>query len=114
VSLDWTKKRRWFTKSKTRGLSTFVYAAAEIASPKDKFYDSSENIAAMNSAVVHELRRAMICQDAPKWAKDMRPFTQWRGTNVLDPGQYPWHWEPPTGKRGAGIDWSKVEERDLP
>lgn len=90
----------------------FQYAAAAISTNADdvKFYSNSNEVAAMNASVVRELRRAMLCQDAPQWVKDMRPYTIWWNTNVFDPGQYPWHWEPPT-PRGPG---SKVDERDMP
>ena len=92
----------------------FQYASAEIDANHNKFYDNSNNVAAMNACVVHELRRAMLCQDAPKWVMDIRPHTGWWITNVLDPGQYPWHWEPRTYTNGPGIDWSRVDDRDIP
>ncbi len=95
----------------------FQYAMAAIStneSGTNGFYSRQQNVDAMNANVVTELRRAMLCQDAPKWVKDMRPYTILWSTNVLDPGQYPWHWEPHTGTNGPGIDWSKVDERDIP
>lgn len=94
----------------------FQYAVSAIDKRDDmrKDFTKPDRVIAMNAAVVTELRRAILCQDAPKWAKDMRQDTIWWSTNVLDPGQYPWHWEPPTHTNGPGIDWRKVDERDYP
>ena len=98
----------------------FAYVQAELEN--DPFYTNDptgSHLRGMDRAIVCELRRAMLCEDAPKFVKNELPYTRWWGTNVIQ--GVPWRWEsshstntPYEELRGPGVDWSKVDESDIP
>lgn len=99
----------------------FYYAVAELGN--DSFYTNAvtgpEHVTGMNAAIVMELRRAMLCEDAPKWVKEQLPYTRWWSTNTVQ--GVPWRWQsqhqtvsPYALLHGPGVDFSRVDDMDMP
>lgn len=98
----------------------YYYAVAELGN--DSFYTndpSGKNLQAMDHSIVCELRRSMLCEDAPAWVKEQLPFTRWWSTNTIQ--GVPWRWQSqhqtnsPYGLlHGPGVDFEKVDEHDFP
>ncbi len=70
----------------------YFYAIAELKA--ESFYTNDPTGAhtrAMDHCIVCELRRSMLCEDAPDWIKEQLPNTRWWSTNTVL--GVPWRWE---------------------
>jgi hypothetical protein len=99
----------------------YDYAIAELRNG-DSYYTNDpdgNHLRAMDGAIVRELRRSMLCEDAPAWIKEQLPYTKWWSTNTIQ--GVPWRWQSqhstnsPYGElHGPGIDFNKVDAWDIP